>query len=248
LIARAFPEDDARALASVQCRGTFEAHMTVDAGPERREAFAMLCERIGVKCVLIELAAGRSPSQPMTAAYHRGDLATVLGEIERHYVGLVEGGFSVVRVKIEAVATNAGVPVTDDEATAFPDAYFEFHAKLRLPKTDDNVGLESLLDLCVRHGAHLSRNDRKVDVSRPACGGSATTTARSLVELATRDRFVTLRVKKSGRTRATAAFESLLDSLKTAAFAVVGVKREFTVYDSQANLDAGWLEPESRAH
>ena len=200
--------------------------MTVDAGPERRAELVALCERIGVRCVLIELATGRTPSQPMTAAYHRGELASVMNEVESHHEALVEGGFSVIRVKLEAVATNEGVPISDEEAASFPDAYFEFHAKLRLAELTSS--LDALRTLCLAHGAHLSHNDRKVDVER----GS-------------RDRFVTLRVRKSGRARAAAAFEALVVVLKEASYEVVGVKREFTVYDSRAALDAGWLEPSS---
>ena len=83
--------------------------------------------------MLIELARGVSPSQPMTASYHRGTLEEVLPEVEALHARLWEGGFPVVRVKLEAVAANPGVPVTDEEAAALPDGYFEFHAKLRLP-------------------------------------------------------------------------------------------------------------------
>lgn len=221
----AIPEPRARQLRALTCHGTFEAHITVDAGPERREAFASLCAAMGVKCVLIELAAGSTPSQPMTASYHRGDLASVLGEIEGLHERLCRGGFPVVRVKLEAVANNAGVPITDEDAKSFSGAYFEFHAKLRLTASD--LDLERLRELCLVHDAHLSRNDRKRD-------------ARGV----TRDRFVTIRMHECGRTRATAAFERLLDSLKAAGYTVVGVKREFTIYDSRSSLDAGWLEPE----
>src|SRR5262249_51767202 len=133
----AFPEPRASELRALACHGTFEAHMTVDApNPEQRDVFRSLCDAIGVKCVLIELAAGRSPSQPMTAKYHRGNLTTVLAEVQSHYEKLLEAGFKVVRVKLEAVANNPGVPLTNEEILsnkAFETAYFEFHAKLRLP-------------------------------------------------------------------------------------------------------------------
>jgi hypothetical protein len=230
VVMQAFPEPRASELRALECRGTFEAHMTVDAASqERRDTFRALCEQIGVKCVLIELAAGRSPSQPMTAKYHRGDLTTVLAEVQGHYEKLIQAGFGVVRVKLEAVANNKGVPLSDEEAAAkaFEGAYFEFHAKLRL---DKEGSLDSLRALCAEHGAHLSHNDRKVDS-----------------EKATRDRFVTLRVRRCGRDRAYTIFETLLTALKDNGYNIVGTKRELTLYDSHARLDAGWLEPESRA-
>lgn len=227
---RAIPEPLATELSSLPCRGTFEAHMTVDAATaERRADLVALCETMGVKCVLIELAAGRTPSQPMTAHFHRGELATVLAEVDAHYGQLVRGGFEVVRVKLEAVANNVGVPVTDDDARAFASgrAYFEFHAKLRLPISLAATELGSLRALCREHDAHLSLNNRKSDHSK-----------------ATFDRFVTLRLRGVGKAHADARFDTLVASLRENGYEIVGVKRELTIYDSRASLDAGWLEPD----
>jgi hypothetical protein len=144
-----------------------------------------------------------------------------MGEVEGLHARLWEGGFAVVRVKLEAVATNPGVPVSDAEAAALPECYFEFHAKLRLPGGTD---LEPLRALCVRHGAHLSRNERKRED-----GGTA-------------ERFVTLRVYRAGRDRAAAAWEALLTDLTAGAFPIIAQQREFTVHDGKADLDAGWLD------
>jgi hypothetical protein len=218
----AFPPAQAERLRKLPCRGTFEAHLTVRAdSPELREEFRRLCAGLGVKCVLIELARGISRSQPMTASYHRGALAEVLGEVEALHGRLWEGGFPVVRVKLEAVATNPGVPVTDEETAAWSEGYFEFHAKLRLPGGAD---LEPLRVLCGRHGAHLSRNERK----REEAGAA--------------ERFVTLRVYRAGRGKAITTWEALLRDLAAGGFAVVGQQREFTVFDGKADLDAGWLD------
>jgi hypothetical protein len=216
----AFPPAQAKRLHQLPCWGAFEAHLTVQAdGPERREDFRRLCADLGVKCVLIELARGVSRSQPMTASYHRGGLPEVMREVEGLHARLWEASFPVVRLKLEAVVTNPGVPVTDDEAAALPEGYFEFHAKLRLPEAD----LEPLRALCGRHGAHLSRNDRERN------------------DDGTLERFVTLRVYRAGRERALAACEALLSDLAEARFQVIGQQREFTVYDGHAELDAGWL-------
>lgn len=193
-------------------RGTFEAHLTVEAdSAERVAAFRSLCEELGVKCVLIELARGQSRSQPMTASYHRGALGDVTREIEQLHAALWDGGFPVVRVKVEAVVPASGLSAED--VAAFPDGYFEFHAKLRLPATTD---LDALQAICVAHGAHLSRNDRKRDPRGAA------------------ERFVTLRGDP-------VAFDRLVVALEAAGHAVVGTKRELTVYDGRLELDAGWL-------
>lgn len=130
--------------------GSFEAHLTVAAETaERRAAFAATCRALGVKCVLIELARGAHPSQPMTSSHHAGTLDDVMREVEALRVRLVEAGFPVTRVKLEAEVTNDGVPV----AHGIPGMYFEFHAKLAI---GDDV--EALRALCLANGAHLSNN------------------------------------------------------------------------------------------
>src|SRR5262245_9407176 len=44
----AFPPAHAEQLRTLSCRGTFEAHLTVQAdGPERREAFRLHCAGLG---------------------------------------------------------------------------------------------------------------------------------------------------------------------------------------------------------
>lgn len=222
----AFSAATAERLRGTACRGSFEAHLTVDAADlERRAAFEELCGELGVKCVLIELAAGVHRSQPMTASYHRGELSAVIAEIEALHAALWAAGFPVVRVKIEAAAMNPGVPITDDEAAA-SDGYFEFHAKVRLPSIDADA-LATLRALCESRAAHLSRNDRKRD------------------ERGVAERFITQRVYGVGRTRAANAFDALLRDLAQAGHAVVSMKREYTIYDGKLELDAGWLDQAS---
>jgi len=216
----AFSAATAERLRATACRGSFEAHLTVDAADlDRRTAFEARCGELGVKCVLIELAAGVHRSQPMTASYHRGELGAVLGEIESLHAALWQSGFPVVRVKIEAAAMNPGVPITDEEAAAI-DGYFEFHAKVRLPDASD---VTALRELCETRSAHLSRNDRKRDEHGA-------------------ERFITQRVYRAGRTRAANEFDALLRDLARAGHAVVSMKREYTIYDGKLELDAGWLD------
>ena len=135
---------------TLPCRGTFEAHVTVDAdGDEQRAAFAVLCKELGVKCVLIELARGQHRSQPMTSSHHTGDVATIAAEIDA-LAGRIAAAFTVTRVKIEADITNEGIPV---DRPGPHGTYFEFHAKVREP-----ADVDALRALCVSEGAHLSAN------------------------------------------------------------------------------------------
>jgi hypothetical protein len=203
--------------------GTFEAHVTVDAVDlDERERFRAVCAERGVKCVLIELPVGITRSQPMTSTYHRGELAGVVQEVAVLAQALAERGFRVSRLKLEAVVTNTGVPVTDEEARAFPSGnYFEFHVKVTLPP---GAALEALRELCRRHNAHLSSNALKRD------------------EEGRTERFVTLRIYGAGRLRAEASFEKLLNDLVSMGYSLSNKLREYTLYDSNITIDAGWID------
>lgn len=218
----ALPEDRMlAALAARPGRGTFEGHVTVAAaGP--LDEFRAACAGLGVKPVLIELPHGETPTQLMTAAYVRGGLADAAARVAGVARGLRAAGFAVERVKLEAVATNDGVPETDAGARAFPaDCYFEFHVKLALPAGADRDAPRAV---CERHGARLSRNAFKADAGRE-------------------ERFVTLRVYDAGRESASRRLDALLADLAAAGVAVLNTVREYTLFDSAVELDAGWLDP-----
>jgi hypothetical protein len=218
------PEVDmAERLRGNACSGTFEAHVTVEAADlDERERFRGVCGELGVKCVLIELPEGATRSQPMTASYHRGELEQVLREVSGITRGVREAGFPVKRLKLEAVATNRGVPDSDDDVRRFPPGnYFEFHVKVLLAAGAD---LGALRELCARHDARLSSNAYKQD-----SGGRS-------------ERFVTLRLYGVGRRSAFAACDRLLAELKEAGHALGNNLREYTIYDSAVSLDAGWID------
>jgi hypothetical protein len=204
-------------------RGTFEAHVTVEADDlGQRQRFQEACAEMGVKSVLIELPRGVTRSQPMTSTYHRGELQDVVAEVAGLARALRERGFLVTRLKLEAMATNEGVPATDEEARAFPAGnYFEFHVKLVLPADGD---LEPARAVCARHGAHLSSNALKRE------GDAA-------------QRFVTLRVYGAGRDRAEARFAELVAELERLGHPLLNKLREYTIYDSNIAVDAGWIDP-----
>jgi hypothetical protein len=217
------PEDAmVRILARVVGHGTFEAHITITAkDDETREQFRSRCHALGVKPVLIDLPEGVTPSQPMTSSYHRGtveDAAKAAAELTR---AVRASGFAVTRVKLEAVATNHGVP-SDHEAANMPrDCYFEFHIKLLLSPDADEPRLQ---EVCRRHSAHLSRNAFKKR-------------SDGLTE-----RFVTMRVYHTGKQTAFRHLDALATELNTAGFEIANIQREYSLFDSHVGLDAGWLD------
>lgn len=212
------------ALRDTAGRGTFEAHVTVTLdGGERLDTFRALSGRLGVKCVVIELPRGQVPTQPMTASYHRGTVQEAAQEVAQLAWALHGAGFDVTRVKLEAVTTNSGIPQSDDEARAMPTGnYFEFHVKALLPTGADAEGLRVL---CQRHDAHLSRNALKQE-----------TPGRQ-------ERFITQRAHGVGRINAEARFERLVSALEAAGHTLGNRLREYSIFDSNAAVDAGWIDP-----
>lgn len=211
------------ALEHMTGRGTFEAHVTIMANEiAERERFRRYCETQNLKCVIIELPQGETRSQPMTSTYHCGELGDVTQEVAALASSLRASGFIVSRVKLEAVISNEGVPADDEEAARFPaENYFEFHVKVILPGTAD---LEHLRAVCKPHGGHLSSNALKRN------------------EMGRQERFITLRVYRVGRARAERAFELLLADLDAAGYPSTNRLREYTLFDSNTQVDAGWLD------
>jgi inosine/xanthosine triphosphate pyrophosphatase family protein len=203
--------------------GAFEAHLTVSARSEEElQRFRAFCEAAAVKCIFIELGRGAELFQPMTASYHHGTLQQAFEEVQSMARALAALGFDVTRLKLEALGKNRDIPEDDATAKAQPANYFEFHVKALLPSGD--VGVEALRARCEQHGAHLSRNARKVR------------------EDGVSERFVTLRVYGLGRANAEARFTALLKDLAGTGLTLTQRLREWTVYDSNHGLDRGWLE------
>ena len=195
--------------------GTFEAHVTV--GPCDLEAFRAACAELDVKCISIELSRGETKHQPMTGSFHHGEIAGVHAEVMELARGLAKRGFDVTRTKIERHGHHERTtPETDAAAATAPStSYYEYHVKIVPPPDADLTMLASRL---APLGAHLSRNARNE-------GG---------------ERFVTLRVR-AGRTTAEKRFAELLAMLEELRLDTRSRIREYTVVDSNLELDKGWL-------
>jgi acetyl-CoA acetyltransferase len=200
--------------------GHFEVHLTARTDDRAAaERFAGWCHGRGLKCVHIVLARGATTDQPM-ATWRRSAtaLSAVLTEAHRLAADAADAGFAVVRLKVEVDPNNVDVPVTDADPHP-PETYFEHHAKLLRPSGADRT---ELLAVCERHAAHLSRNAFRD-------GGEV------------EERFVTLRNYGVGRVTALARMEQLLADLHALGETVVECESEFCVFDTNLNLDAGWL-------
>jgi inosine/xanthosine triphosphate pyrophosphatase family protein len=197
--------------------GYFEAHVTVK--PCDLTTFAASCMKAGVKCLHIVMPSGTAQAeQPMTGSYHLGTLPQVQEQVLTLARALVRDGFEVTRVKIEATGRAFGAPEEDAAAAALPmDTYFEHHANVLLPEGFDEALLTAR---CRAQGGYVSKNLRKT----------------------TPERFITLRSYRVGRVTADARFEQVLEAVRSLGLTIKNRAREFTVYDSAPQIDAGWME------
>ena len=196
--------------------GYFEAHVTVK--PCDLKLFAESCTKLGVKCLHIVMPSGTAQhEQPMTGSYHLGTLPQVQEQVLTLARTLVRDGFEVTRVKIEATGRAFGAPEDDTAASSLPmDNYFEHHATVLVPKGFDEA---LLVARCKAQGGYVSKNLRKT----------------------TAERFVTLRSYRVGRVTADARFEQVLEAVRALGLTLKNRAREFTVYDSAPQIDAGWM-------
>ena len=132
----------------------------------------------------------------------------------------IREGFNITRTKLEALFSNRGVPITDQEAqTLSPENYFEFHIKVVL----EPENTEKLLNAIAPYSGHLSKNGFKK------------------IESGKEQRFVTLRLYGIGKETAAAKLEECTKAIREAGFQTYSSIREYSVYDSNVNLDKGWI-------
>ncbi len=203
-------------------RGVFESHITVELTSGGISEFQNVANSLGLKPVLIQLSEGAVAIQPMTSRYLRGEITEVFSTVQKDAANLTERGFKILRTRIEAVITAEGIPQTQADVAQHPkNNYFEFHLKYAVDPRDD----EKLLDSISRkYNAIFSSNALK-----PSSNGLHT-------------KFVTLRIYNSGRTEAEQTFNALRSELKMAGFVATSVLKEYSVYDSDINLDRGWAK------
>src|SRR6185437_1465441 len=116
---------------------TFEAHLFV--GPinpsaELQQEFVRFCKTIGLRALNLGLnfeGAGVNTVLQTTKYYKVPSPLQALEQMVMDAEKLSEK-FEVVRLKLESLAINEGVPQSDEEAHAIPgDTYFEYHIKLK---------------------------------------------------------------------------------------------------------------------
>ncbi|WP_433450145.1 hypothetical protein ACQPXS_17050 [Streptomyces sp. CA-142005] len=194
----------------------YESHVTVRcADPAETERLRGWADAAGLKLTHIVLARGRMREQPMLTLAGSASYTEQSARADRTVAALRSAGFTPVRVKTESVPWAPEVP----DGPCGGAHYFEHHVKLLL---DAGTDLAALAARVVPHGAHLSWNARRVRE-----GGR-------------HERFVTQRCRGVRDAEAEEALRRLLAELD--GLDVLGVEREFVLYDSDESVDDGWIE------
>jgi hypothetical protein len=128
---------------------TFEIHLTIAPIPEARwPEFAASADALGARSLVVVLARGSHPLQPMLTWHREGELADALHFANESAAHPALAPYRVVRCKIEQDGTDALVDAPTHHR------YFEWHGRIEV----DPSMRERVAEVCQRHGGHLSAN------------------------------------------------------------------------------------------
>ena len=201
--------------------GLFELHLIIETTPFSEATLFSFCvdKRNDKRLILVRPTCaqtfyGKYPRQPMLTAMFNGNEEEAVAMARSLAVEMCSAGMTVTRVKVEAMASNIGVPTQDASCR-----YFEFHFKVPIASSTE---WKRLNDACVPHGAHLFFNPySQTGRMQPV---------------------VTLRRYVSSLEEALKSLEQLIVSITQKGFpAPDGIEREYSVLDSNVYLDEGWL-------
>lgn len=191
----------------------FEFHVTLDdVAIEDKAAFIGICQAQQVKPLMIVLDKGNYIHQPMmTGVIQRPDFQAAKSEMDRIAAVFQEGGFTVVRKKVEISPKETAyfhAPITERFKP-----YFEWHGKVEIEDVD------GLKQLCKPSGGHISRNSLNPN-------GKV--------------RFVTVREYES-EAQFYERVKQIHIALQEKQIAPVKEQFELCIYDSREELDSGWI-------
>lgn len=216
--------------SSPQVSGLFECHIfcsPLDPSDEIKERFVSSCQGADIKALCLGLdyqGKGVINVLQSTKYYECDDAKTPVSLMLRDAQKLAES-FEVIRLKLEAMAWNPGVPVTDEDSRALPEGhYFEFHIKIDAPVSRENDEILKSL------AAELTK---ELGVKIPfSCNNMGNKNQR----------FLNVRTYNMGSASSERLVNQVSDSLAKRGFLVGKIIKEFIVFDTNKELDRGWLE------
>jgi len=209
----------------------FECHIfcvPLDPSDADKERFADACEAVGLRGLCLGLNYdGKGvvdvlqSTKYVTCPDVHTAVALMLADARR-----LNEHFEVVRLKLEAMASNPGIPRTDEDAAQMPPGlYFEHHIKLNAPVTPESddrlkaLGRELTTELGIR--VPFSCNNLR----------------------GKNQRFLNARTYAMGAERSATVVERIIEAVQARGFSVTKVIEEYVVFDTNKALDGGWLEP-----
>ena len=216
--------------------GRFELHVFVqplDPPPEVIEAFQVACAAAvpPMKALLLQLdyVDRGFVCVLQSSRYVQGDLDSAVAAVHDDAEALRAAGLTVIREKVEAVSTNAGVPQNRAEARpASSSRYFEFH--VLIDGRDRPLDDDDLASLRGWSSAFSKQLARPVPLSFNAFKPS--------------QRFLNLRASGVGLPEALAVVDELRSAVEAGGrLQVIKVIAEYICFDTQRSVDNGWLEP-----
>lgn len=164
-----------------------------------------------------------------SSRYVQGDVAIAVQAAHADAEVLRRAGLRVIREKVEALASDAGVPHSATQAAnAPPGRYFEFH--VLIDGRDRALGEADMIALR--------------DLSRKYAAALKTPVPLSYNALKPAQRFLNLRAHGSGLEQAMQPVQAL--EREIAALGALQVKKiiaEYICFDTNRAVDNGWLEP-----
>lgn len=213
----------------------FECHIfcaPLDPDDATKQRFVESCKRVGIKALCLGLDyedKGVVNVLQSTKYYSKAGPREPIELMLRDAEALAED-FEVVRLKLEAMATNPGVPKGDagmrelTERTGF-DGYFEYHVKLGgLPVSPEND------ERLKRLAGELTH---ELGVKIPfSCNNMG----------AKNQRFLNARTYGLGYDASRQVPLSVARAAEKRGFETRKIIEEFIVFDTNKELDRGWLE------
>lgn len=215
--------------------GRFEGHLfclPLDPSDEEKQRFVEACEAIGARalCIGLDFEGKGIVRVLMTSKYYERDsvhepVADMVADAE-----VLDRSLEVVRIKLEALATQPGIPLRSNDARAMQertgfDHYFEFHVRLAGdPTPERDAELQAL----------AGELTRELGVKIPfSCNDMGAKTQRFL-----NARTYGLGLEESQRD----VIDRITAAVTDRGYAVQKVISEYGVFDTNKALDRGWLE------
>ena len=210
--------------------GSFECHIfcePLNPDPETVTRFIETCETASVKalCLGLNFVDVGVVDVLQSSKYYHCDSASEALQCMLADARVLARVHPVIRLKLEAVALNPGVPQTPEAEQQVPgDCYFEYHIKIAADPTPENDAILKAL------AGELTRS---LGVAIPfSCNNTPTK----------HQRFLNARTYGMGAVASARVVDRICEAIRDRGFETRKVIREFTVFDSNKALDAGWLE------